>query len=46
MSPINTANTRSVWIDPAIVALDVADTANLPNRGKDGGPNGADCSLS
>ena len=45
--PKNNNEARRPWIAPAIVELDVRETAQFPNRGADPGGNpGIDCQRS
>lgn len=34
------------WVAPVIETLEVRESAGFPNRGRDGGRFGADCTLS
>jgi hypothetical protein len=41
----NQQELKAAWVEPQIKRLDVAETANLPNRGADGNRH-ADCTRS
>ncbi len=48
MSTVNTTlnDDRAAWVEPSIIVLDVAETANQKGSGKDAGSPGPDFSLS